>query len=327
MDTSSANWAGQLIPRVAGNGGPTPTVALVEGSPAIDAADNITCLATDQRGVRRPQGDGCDIGAFEFDGGPPAVPPVTETGVVNTDHNWTTVSFADMPGSPVVIAGPPTFNGGDPGVVRLRNMGSSSFDIRFQEWDYRDGKHTQEQILYLVASGGRHVLPDGSIWEAGTFTHYGTPNWKTQPFTEHFPGTPHLFLTVQTYNGGSAVTARARNVSDSDFQVGFFEQESQMDGHAGETVGYLAIYNPSGYGSTAIDGIPVSYRILQTSINHNWTKSYWAAGELKVEEEQSKDNETWHAFELIDVMHLGGSTFGQIVSSNGGDPASLRQRD
>jgi hypothetical protein len=61
------------------NGGPTATHALLPGSPAIDAIPPQDCtwdddgdpgtppvpLATDQRGIARPQGAGCDIGAFE----------------------------------------------------------------------------------------------------------------------------------------------------------------------------------------------------------------------------------------------------------------------
>jgi hypothetical protein len=55
------------------NAGPTPTHALLSGSPAIDAGDNSGCPATDQRGVPRPldtltAGTAvCDIGAFEVD--------------------------------------------------------------------------------------------------------------------------------------------------------------------------------------------------------------------------------------------------------------------
>jgi uncharacterized repeat protein (TIGR01451 family) len=57
------------------NGGPTHTVALLTGSPAIDTADNSKCPETndasmhqvDQRGVSRPVGSACDIGAYEYE--------------------------------------------------------------------------------------------------------------------------------------------------------------------------------------------------------------------------------------------------------------------
>ena len=59
--------------RIADNGGPSETHALLEDSPAIDAVtdctlqDGVTPLNTDQRGVLRPQGSACDVGAFEFE--------------------------------------------------------------------------------------------------------------------------------------------------------------------------------------------------------------------------------------------------------------------
>jgi hypothetical protein len=54
-----------LIGPLADNGGPTFTHALSPGSPAIDAANDALCPATDQRGTNRPQGTHCDIGAYE----------------------------------------------------------------------------------------------------------------------------------------------------------------------------------------------------------------------------------------------------------------------
>ena len=48
------------------NGGPTPTQALLPGSPAINAGDNDGCPAADQRGIPRPQAGICDIGAYEY---------------------------------------------------------------------------------------------------------------------------------------------------------------------------------------------------------------------------------------------------------------------
>ena len=58
------------------NGGPTQTMALLAGSPAIDAGNNSSAPAIDQRGTTRildGNGDGTatiDIGAFELDPGP-----------------------------------------------------------------------------------------------------------------------------------------------------------------------------------------------------------------------------------------------------------------
>ena len=54
-----------LLGPLANNGGDTQTFSLLPGSPALDAGNNATCLATDQRGVARPQGPACDIGAYE----------------------------------------------------------------------------------------------------------------------------------------------------------------------------------------------------------------------------------------------------------------------
>jgi CSLREA domain-containing protein len=54
---------------LADNGGPTPTHALLPQSPALNAGSCTTfdgsAITTDQRGEPRPQGAGCDIGAYE----------------------------------------------------------------------------------------------------------------------------------------------------------------------------------------------------------------------------------------------------------------------
>ncbi len=67
-----------LAPGLANNGGPTETIALLGGSPAIAVVPLSQCTAgTDQRGSPRPApGDNaCDIGAYEFQGPPPPPPP------------------------------------------------------------------------------------------------------------------------------------------------------------------------------------------------------------------------------------------------------------
>lgn len=52
---------------LADNGGSTLTYALLPGSLAIDNGYLAACTDTDQRGVARPQGPACDIGAYEME--------------------------------------------------------------------------------------------------------------------------------------------------------------------------------------------------------------------------------------------------------------------
>jgi predicted outer membrane repeat protein len=59
-----------LLGPLQSNGGPTETMGLRIGSPAQDAGDDFTCSATpvnsrDQRGIARPIGAHCDVGAVE----------------------------------------------------------------------------------------------------------------------------------------------------------------------------------------------------------------------------------------------------------------------
>lgn len=100
----AANGNLQANPKLgslADNGGETDTMALLNGSPAINAGSNSSCRPTDERGITRPQGPACDLGAYE------ATPPFVQTmaasgvkptsgtlnGTVNPDNLATTYHF------------------------------------------------------------------------------------------------------------------------------------------------------------------------------------------------------------------------------------------
>ena len=66
-----------LLASLGNNGGPTPTMALLSGSPAIGAGASINGITTDQRGFARPA-SGPDIGAYQSE----AIVTVTDAGGV-----------------------------------------------------------------------------------------------------------------------------------------------------------------------------------------------------------------------------------------------------
>lgn len=71
---SSLSGVDPLLGPLSDNGGPTRTMALLPGSPAINAATFTGAPSTDQRGSPRPAGAANDIGAYEAS--PPSPPLV-----------------------------------------------------------------------------------------------------------------------------------------------------------------------------------------------------------------------------------------------------------
>lgn len=88
-DLSGFSGEDPKLAPLAANGGPTETMRLQAGSAAIDQvpASGAGCPATDQRGVGRPGGTACDIGAYEVV--PPAItnvgasPPSTSSATLS----------------------------------------------------------------------------------------------------------------------------------------------------------------------------------------------------------------------------------------------------
>jgi len=74
-NSGDQNSTNPMLGTLGNYGGPTQTIPLLSGSPAIDAGNPSGCkdgsghlLKTDQRGMPRPDLDektGCDMGAYE----------------------------------------------------------------------------------------------------------------------------------------------------------------------------------------------------------------------------------------------------------------------
>ncbi len=240
-----------------------------------------------------------------------------ETGNVTLDHHWKTVHLSGTRNfvHPVVIAGPPTRNGSQPCVIRIRNVTSTSFDIRLQEWTYLDQSHVAEHVSWMVIEAGEHVMLDGSIWQAGTFSLSNTLRWKYVRFPEYFNDNPVVFTSSQTFNGPDTFVVRKRFITPSQFLAAIQEEESKNDGHYTETIGYLAVSTNT------------SLPLYEIQCNHSFkrvTADFDA--QIIVEEEQSKDTETNHVYETVGVLFLNNGVFADMQTFSGSDTASLRRK-
>jgi len=259
----------------------------------------------------------------------------SERVTATVNQSWKTVTLPSWFVKPVVIAGPPSYHEAEGGVLRIRNLSDGSFETRYQEWEYLNGTHASETAPYLVIDTAdeahpsstvrRWTMPDGSLWEAGTFSLGGTGAWKAQSFSQAFAKAPKLFLTVQTANDGTAVTARARKLAAGGFEAALFEQESTMaSGHGVETVGYLAIYSASGSGTVNIGGKNVPYLLQQPTVDERWTPLL--SSSVMLQEDTSSNPETNHGDEVLSALALGNQLYAQDSTSLDADPVALRRK-
>jgi uncharacterized delta-60 repeat protein len=137
---SSRNSTNPLLAPLGDNGGPTPTLALLPGSPAIDTGDDSACPPTDQRGVSRPQGLSCDIGAFEL------TPKLALTrgpeGIVTLDYTFRAAQTNQVSGSTNLINWVPlgTKVSDVNGMFEFEDLDAPQFDRRFYKVQIQPGR-------------------------------------------------------------------------------------------------------------------------------------------------------------------------------------------
>ena len=243
----------------------------------------------------------------------------------NINHHW---SFLDKQGrimsSYGVLAGVPTQQGRDAGVVALTFDSKGRPRIRFQEWEYRDGKHTTESASVLFMQEGRHEMPDGSIWEIGHVSAERSKTWYEVKFSHPFETPPKLFMMPQDSLSDHALAVRADKINKEGFKYRLDPQESVSGKGISLPLAYLAIQSPKKEGWIFLDGRKERYRLVSQEITSRWQTV--GVYEIRLQEEQSADSETNHGSESVHVLLLNNALFGQVVSYREADTVSLRMR-
>ena len=200
------NSTNPLLGPLANNGGRTPTHAPLLGSPAIDAVPIAACtdstgqfVATDQRGVPRPQGAACDVGSVELN--PPfniangdVAGLIAAINAANTNPGADTINLA--PGGTYTltqVGGPDSWNGpsGLPvinspiiingnGAIIQRSSAAGTPDFRIIFWT--SGDLTLDGVTIKGGKGGDGA---GLLIKGSTNPYVGKVSIRNSTITEN----------------------------------------------------------------------------------------------------------------------------------------------
>jgi hypothetical protein len=225
--------------------------------------------------------------------------------------------------SPIVIMGPPTYEGGQPCTMRVKDVTPRGFSFQLDEWKYLDGGHVQESINYMVFDEGVQTIM-GMTVEAGKVEN--DEDWITVPITSNPSTTPVVIAQCVSYTGSDPVTVRIRNITTTSFEIKLQEEEAEGD-HCNEIIHYIVV-EPGRYGNFEVKRV--------NNIDDSWTTITGLSGgglsgpfmtatiqtyngsdpaalrkdhvtgtdyRIKVEEEKSDDSETAHADETVGILN------------------------
>ena len=202
-DKGTVNQANNLVggdPKLGALTGSPAYFPLLAGSPAIDAADAAYCLSLDQTNVARPQGNGCDIGAFEYSSAPQrstVAPTATPTAIPTPIPNPVSLNGSPCHLEDAIVAanfdrvsgGCPAGNGADTitfrsNVLLRRALPAINSAITFEGGGHSLSRYRSSakfRLLYLGAgakvainnltlSNGEATQLGGAIYSRGSLT-------------------------------------------------------------------------------------------------------------------------------------------------------------
>jgi len=255
--------------------------------------------------------------------------PQLEIGNISNNQlsgsKWNYVSFdTEFIGIPIVVMSPVSYNGPDPTTTRVRNVSTSGFEFQLDEWDYKNGTHTTENVSYLAVTPGTYKWGDFEI-SAGKISNINH-KWQQVTYSKEFLNTPVVLAQQVSDNGHQATSIRLDNVNSSNFKIRLQEEELNDGIHVKEAVNYIAI-SP---GTGLVQNYNLKVGRTGNSVGSNWYQvdfgdsyadpKFLAATQttngldpialryknltetgVKIfcEEEQSKDQETSHINEVV----------------------------
>ncbi|RLG06533.1 MAG: hypothetical protein DRN68_06805, partial [Thaumarchaeota archaeon] len=173
---------------------------------------------------------------------------IGEAGKFSADHNWQNINFQNgYEETPVVILTMNTNNEGGSGtssaaVARLKDLDTSGFSARAEEYPDGDGLHATEEFSYIAMKKGVWIIAGKKIVANTTTADSSYSQFTFPQFSD-----PVILTQINSYNeagpSDSGSHTRQRNPSYSSSEVKVEEDGDAP--HTTETIGYIVI-DPSG---------------------------------------------------------------------------------
>lgn len=221
-------------------GGPLPTLPLSLTSPAFSAANVATCLPVDARGLARPQGAGCEMGAFEIrEGGIPQSITIDQPAPTSAlTGSPVIVSASASSGQPVFItsSGACSGSGSDIATITM-SVEAGTCSVRYVQYGnttYDQAPEIIETVTLIVpvtgvcgsSSGGQFdTAPSTTLCLTGDattpqFNDISSWNWVCRGINTG-PDSPECSASINQYpltiafagSGGTAITSSPAGIT------------------------------------------------------------------------------------------------------------------
>ncbi|GFE49973.1 hypothetical protein So717_17260 [Roseobacter cerasinus] len=234
---------------------------------------------------------------------------------------WHTVLFDQTIENAAVVMGPASSEGDQPLNLRVRNVTDQGFEFQVDEWDYLDGGHTEVSVSWMAGSLGSHTLSDGT---EVTFGQQQVSSAAAATVAlSGFGSTPIVMAQLSGDAEARALTHRLENVSTTSFDFTLQAEQAQngalstiateqlywvaLDIAAGSTIfetGQLDVTHEFASTGTTLDDQEAFFAEMQTLVGPDpaglrYDLGTGGAVSVKVEEEQSADDEINHAVETV----------------------------
>lgn len=203
------------------------------------------------------------------------------------------VSFRQAYPTPPVVVAIASNEGSDPASLRIRNVTTTGFEMIQVEPRNNDGPHISMTVHYIAVEPGVHVLPDGTLIEAGTHATTSLQGGTNQPFTggwdnilfsAPFNDAPAVLTQIQSLNNETNaipdqtstpwITAAVQGITQGGFSVAL-ERSEVADGAtitSSESIGYIAISgNAAGQFTDAVANTILYESILTREQVQGWS--------------------------------------------------------